>query len=494
MESSGTDKLRHQLFYRFFYFIGFIAIGLAIGISIIWVNQPLFAVATLLGILLAALIAVRVEWALLILVFITQSNLSTTLIEQFGIPSVAKILVSFIILVLLVRITCAGYRPEGWRTITLLILVYGIVGLFSIFLEPYYVDDGLVSLTAYIKDSAIAIITVLIIQKQSTLRYVCWALILSGTMLGTVALIQHLTGTYNNDYWGLSISPSAQIIGAIDDHRLAGTVGDPNFFALFQYILLPLSVERILTEKRYILKLLAAYCTGTILFTVIFSYSRGGFLGIIVMLFVLFVLYRKRVGKLFVGAFLTVILILPLAGSRYAERMLTLGYFTNQDNAISMRERSFEGRTSEMLVAGLIFLDHPISGIGLGNYPNYYQVYAQKLFIDFRKEKREAHCRYLEILAETGLIGLIAFSTIIGVMIRGLIISLRQSRIHGFTELEYTTAAIFTSIIGLLIGFIFLHDAWPRFGWLLFGIAFSIPNVLSNMLAERTSEEIDFGD
>ncbi len=37
---------------------------------------------------------------------------------------------------------------------------------------------------------------------------------------------------------------------------------------------------------------------------------------------------------------------------------------------------------------------------------------------------------------------------------------------------------------------IFLHNAWPRLPWLLFGIAFSVPNVLANELIGDTRKNI----
>ena len=460
--------------------------GLILGLLVVWAPNPLYILAALSGLGFAALVITKVELGFILLVFITHSNLSTLLIEQLGAPSVAKILVSLIIISLMIRHSLYGIPLSGYKPITLLLIIYGLVGLFSMLYEPY-VSSSIKSLISFGKDSIIAIITVLLVKKYSLLRQIFWALIASGAILGTIAFIQYLTGTYDNNYWGLSQAPSHQIVGKIDDFRLSGTLGDPNFFAMFQYVILPLAIDRLLSEKTLFLKILAGYCACIILFTVVFSYSRGGFLGIVVMIFSFACLYRHRAWQVVTGAIVALCILSYLPNSYYAERIFTLEYLTPDKKGASKSERSFQGRKSEMYVAVLIFMDNPLTGVGLGNYEKYYQKYAQRLLIDLRKEDREAHCRYLEILAETGLTGFAVFCSILLFMFKGLRRSWQKTRISGLTDLEYSISALSITLIGLMVGFIFLHDAWPRFSWLLVGLAYAIPNILNGELENTVS-------
>ena len=69
-----------------------------------------------------------------------------------------------------------------------------------------------------------------------------------------------------------------------------------------------------------------------------------------------------------------------------------------------------------MIVGLQMFADHPILGVGLGNYPLLYQQYSQRLGIDLRSEIRQAHNLYLEVAAETGLLGLLSFGLLLVVM------------------------------------------------------------------------------
>jgi O-antigen ligase len=151
----------------------------------------------------------------------------------------------------------------------------------------------------------------------------------------------------------------------------------------------------------------------------------------------------------------------------------------------AMSDDAFRGRKSEMIVALNMFLDHPIRGVGLGNYDVYYQKYSRKIFLDSRLEKRQAHSRYLEALAETGLVGFGAFCLIIWMMFRELWLARKAVVAKGINELADTITAFGIGMVGFLTTSIFLHDDFARFFWLLIGIAFAIPNIVKYELEQQ---------
>jgi hypothetical protein len=103
------------------------------------------------------------------------------------------------------------------------------------------------------------------------------------------------------------------------------------------------------------------------------------------------------------------VLLVPILPTNYTERLVTTVDLFSGDSNDARNETSFRGRTSEVVVAWRIFMDHPVFGVGLKNYKYYYQDYAQPLGWDKRREERSAHNLFLEIAAETGLVGLAAF-------------------------------------------------------------------------------------
>ncbi|PON15585.1 hypothetical protein C2W62_22995 [Candidatus Entotheonella serta] len=118
-----------------------------------------------------------------------------------------------------------------------------------------------------------------------------------------------------------------------------------------------------------------------------------------------------------------------------------------------------------------------IFGVGLNNYPVHYRRYAQRIGLDLRHEDRSAHNLYLQIAAETGLLGLSSFGLLLWVMFRGL----RQTYLlfsqAGKTHEAEMVMSFFIAVVGYLIAAVFLHSAYPRYFWFLFGIALAIDHI-----------------
>ena len=81
-----------------------------------------------------------------------------------------------------------------------------------------------------------------------------------------------------------------------------------------------------------------------------------------------------------------------------------------------------------MIAGVLMFTEHPLLGVGIGNYETNYQDYAIVLGLEQRTEDRQAHSLYLETAAETGLPGLIAMALLFITLMVGLARSRQKSR------------------------------------------------------------------
>jgi O-antigen ligase len=94
--------------------------------------------------------------------------------------------------------------------------------------------------------------------------------------------------------------------------------------------------------------------------------------------------------------------------------------------------------------------------------------------LDARHEERAAHCLYLEVAAENGLLGLAVFGGVLAFAGTGLQRTRRGFAAAGETELLQLTTAIGIAFAGFLFGSVFLHLAYPRFLWLMVGIAMAV--------------------
>jgi capsular polysaccharide biosynthesis protein len=107
-----------------------------------------------------------------------------------------------------------------------------------------------------------------------------------------------------------------------------------------------------------------------------------------------------------------------------------------------------------------MFLDHPILGIGFGEFRETVPEFQRKLGI--QAEVLDAHNLYLEIAAETGVVGLMACILFIGF---GLFVALRAWLISGQSGsakdrwIHLMATGIISGLIAWLIASAFLHAA-----------------------------------
>ena len=455
--------------------------GLA-GIASQQLGSPLYIIVGLIGLIATIVTIQHKQWGLLVMIFLAYTRFSDVLVHEHGLPSIAQPFMLLLLGLVLARWFLFNESPPNIAVPGLLMIVYGLV-LFSALLYAKNPDESLEGLTDYIKDAVIAVVVILLLTRGRTLRGVIWMLLIAGIFMGTISVYQQLTGTYDNIYWGFGQASQQHIVGKQNEYRIAGPIGDPNFYSQIMLVLIPLALDRLWQEKRPFLRLLAAWALGVSVLTVIFTFSRGAFVAVTVMVIVL--LAHRRPNP--IAVLLVIVLALPLlqfVPPQYMERVETITTLlpTGSTNYEAQSEASFRGRMSETTVGWLMFRDHPLIGVGYENFPEHYLEYSSLLGLDDRLEARSAHSLYLQLAAETGIIGLLIFGTMVAVIFIGLLQAEKKfERMgeHGYAEMSN---AFMIGLIGYMTAATFLHAAYPRYMWLLFGIAFAIPNVAANEL------------
>jgi O-antigen ligase len=193
------------------------------------------------------------------------------------------------------------------------------------------------------------------------------------------------------------------------------------------------------------------------------TYSRGAYLVLAIDVVLILFVFEKHFNPLIALAGLSILLLLiPFLPSSYRDRFVTLSAFTAENGIY--QDTSFRGRSSEMLTGLAMFAAHPILGVGAGNYPANYQHYAQLIGIEFRAQARDPHSLYVQLLAETGILGTIAFLGLVFFLIRALNKACRNIELapHLHDWLPWISA-IRLAIISYLLTSIFLHNAYIRY-------------------------------
>lgn len=203
---------------------------------------------------------------------------------------------------------------------------------------------------------------------------------------------------------GRSVADYARGLNLVEGNRLAGPVGgifgNPNDLAMNMVTFMPAAMVIALSRRFSNLKrLVAALATALMLATVVFTKSRGGFLGLAVMLLALVMLGRKVRPGFGTIAVVAVLCATPFMPASFWERMASI-----VDDRKDKQEftGTREARWTVMKEGMRTFADYPLTGIGAGQFQNYNP--------PGRKEAwKETHNAPIQVAAETGIFGLAAF-------------------------------------------------------------------------------------
>jgi putative inorganic carbon (HCO3(-)) transporter len=465
-----------------------VALGSLAGLAITGLNNPFFVMLALGSLVVVIATVASAELGLLLFVFITYTRFSDIAIDVYNAPSVAKFFVGLLIVAIFIRWAIFGERPEGWQVPAALLGLYGLVGFFSLL----YAENSasvLYTLSNYVKDALITLVIVVMLKRGPAFRHVIWTLLAIGIFLGSLSVFQHLTGTFTNTYGGFSNAEVAGISGSISGYRLTGPIGDPNFYAQVMVVLIPIAIERMLHERKPLLKVLAGLAAVLCTLTVVFTFSRGGFLAAMVVLGLFAVIYPPRPLQLALLIALA-IGIFFLVPSTYFDRILTLdSLLPSQTGTIDIRsDNSIQGRASQYLTAWAMFKQHPLLGVGLSNFAYLYPEFSKEIGLAPSVSNRSVHSLYLEVLTETGILGMSIFLSIIGFSFRSLLSARRIFLDIYQVDYAHLVTGLAVGFVGYLTAALFIHAAFPRYFYLLIGIILSLPAIAEQVRKEAISE------
>jgi len=133
--------------------------------------------------------------------------------------------------------------------------------------------------------------------------------------------------------------------------------------ALHLVTILPISVALMLGSKGAVRKFLHGACAALMIAAIVLSYSRGAFIGmLVVVLFIAWKLGRQRRLEIIFAVLGFAGLIVLLAPDKYGSRLLSI-FIPSLD-----AEGSADSRRGELFRSIYVALRHPLLGIGMGNY------------------------------------------------------------------------------------------------------------------------------
>jgi hypothetical protein len=436
----------------------------------------LIHIALLAAALLAAVpVMRRPALGVVALIFLVYLNVSDILIRFHDLPSLLQLLAIPLLLAVLVEWRRGALKGLEPKAVTVALAAYVLVFVVSsvVAQEPVLADARAVEAA---KGFGIFVLILLLATRPERVRAGAWALVGGGLLLAGLSLFQVVTGAYRNDFGGLARVEHAQVYGHVLESRLAGPIGDPNFFAQILVIVVPVALVLAWKERTRWLRLLAVVAAAATAATTIFTYSRGGALALgVVALCSLFAAHPSR-RRVTIGAALLLVAGLALVPTQFARRLVTLRALLPGEEPTLELDSSVQYRVLLAQVAWRLFLDHPVLGAGAGNYAVHYYEYADEVgstALDYREAggARYPHSLYLELASETGFLGLITFGTMI-LLVFGHLRRAEEAYFTAGDELHAALAsALAIALLGFLISSLFLHGHFQRYLWVLLGLS-----------------------
>lgn len=455
-----------------FLLIGVILAGLAaVAIGSPDANIALYGIAGVMGFVLLLAIILKPSFGANILIFAIFTNFSRQLAD-IGLPGVVIPLVLTVSVATLIRNYYAGQLPTDRKktfAIEAFLILYFLAMVVS-YLAATNKEQAIFKIMEMVKDIIIVYTIIFALRDILAWKQAIRVVVITTTLLCLLGTYQVVTGNYAQDFFGFA-RVSTQSVFDNDSggtRRLAGPVNDPNMWAQIIVAVIPFVLFQIINEPDFKLKVFGAGMLGILSLVLLNTYSRGGYVGLMVVIFLALFVYGKKFNPvlIFLGLGLFVVM-LPLLPAKYAARFDSLKIITPGGTGFN-EDGSVQGRLSVMLSGIAMFADHPIIGVGVGNFQTNYQDYSGKIGIEFEYGERDPHSLVTQILAETGIFGMISFIGIIISLLSGLAKSVRSiTDLPAYKSNTPWLMSLQVSIIGYLVAALFLHDAYIRYFWII---------------------------
>jgi O-antigen ligase len=313
--------------------------------------------------------------------------------ELFGqIPLVKMVAIGTLLAYFLAKLT-AGERLTRWTLELTMVLVIALLGILFTPIAAAPQDSLNVLLDVFLKVVIIFLLMINLLDMPKRLRAIIRLSVICGTALAVFAIFSYATGNFMFE----GKRETTRVAGIV-----AGMFGNPNDLAISLDLLLPLCVALALSSRGW-KRTLFFICAAILGVGVVVTFSRGGFLGLVTLSLVLLWKLSRRNRGLTIGAFLIITgSFLVAMPSGYSNRLTTI--FSIEEDATG----SAQARR-ELLDRGVqVAANHLLIGVGMGNF----HIYSIR--------EQVAHNSYLEISAELGVAGLIAYLILIFAPLRSL--------------------------------------------------------------------------
>jgi O-antigen ligase len=339
--------------------------------------------------------------------------------------------------------------------------------IWSIASVSWAVDAGQVRMngTRLATDVLVLLAIPLLVRRVRDLRVIGWSIVAAA----------------------LAGAGAGRLLGNEFGGRAVGMFADPNEFATATVVGAAFALALGESSGRALPRWVGRVAACLALVAMMMSASRSGIVATVVAVIIL-VLTARGVERVRLAgltgvavAIVTGWLMLSPAGAAVVERI-------GGENST--------GRADLWRVAVYQFQDEPVHGVGLGNYPVVSIEYLRRdvANIDlFIRMPRTVHNTPLELLAELGVVGFLAFYGIVIGCILALRRALKQCRALADEHLVGAIRGTAAGIGALLAASLTLSGLYVELMWILFGVAIACASIVRarRFEAQVSAAELD---
>jgi putative inorganic carbon (HCO3(-)) transporter len=415
---------------------------LAVGLGIAAGTHPFLALAGAGAVLLALLVLLRAETVLLVLVAALpwEGALAYPSEEVSAVKVLGVLLFAAWLVRALVQPTPLRVSPAlGWAA--LLGLAVGLSLLFA--------PDPAQSVLDSLRYALFIIFFFLVLQLTSTaeqVRRIVRVMVLSSAAAAAYGLYGFL------------------VVGL---ERAAGPIVDPNDFAYLMICVLPLGVYLLLSERRH--RLLWTTCCVLMLGATLATLSRGALVGLAALAPWAVATRRVPVKGVLLG-FAVLISAGALAFTALAPML-----HDRLEAKSRIADKNVTARQALWSAALRMWEDRPLTGVGPGRFGIEAPAYVRNNPLVI--ERPVTHNSYLNVLAELGVLGLVAFVGMLGSSWRLLARARRRAREALDPDGSRMATGMEASLVVAIAGGAFLSEQLTTPFWLIGALAAVVGSV-----------------
>ena len=271
-------------------------------------------------------------------------------------------------------------------------------------------------------------------RTEDDFRAILHALLLSTIVVGLFGLYQFFSGDYSALYNALYPIQEDALKNPPWSGRITSFLSHYNGTAAYLNMVIPFCIALAVRARDKFTRMLSWACLLLSSVALVLTQSRGGLLAYVAILLMSAYFLAPNAGARirWIGAVLVFSVTGALLAGSIFERLSGVDSFTEIT------------RLAIWAGAWLIFAGHPVIGIGYGNFK---MALAAAITVP-DGFMLDAHNLYLELLAETGILGLAAFALLIVVCMRYARRVLRESA----SAMECAVGfGVFAAIAGVLV-------------------------------------------